>query len=99
MGWEVDPRYWGRGWATEAAGAAVDFAFQTCHVRAVRADCHAGNGASLRVMEKIGMAPARQSPLQRLAIRAYYLLFTGERRPIVRHRLTRSEWEALQTAR
>src|SRR5579875_1137994 len=28
IGYEIDPRYWGQGYATEAAGAIVQFGFQ-----------------------------------------------------------------------
>jgi [ribosomal protein S5]-alanine N-acetyltransferase len=55
MGWGVHPRLWGQGIATEAARAVLRFAFETLDANRVVAFCHAGNRASWRVMEKLGM--------------------------------------------
>jgi RimJ/RimL family protein N-acetyltransferase len=45
----------GRGLATEAAGAAIAYAFDVLGVDEVVAYTSPGNAASLRVMEKLGM--------------------------------------------
>jgi RimJ/RimL family protein N-acetyltransferase len=50
----VDPDHQGRGYATEAARALVDFAFQSDGVRLVRAHTLPVNGASARVLTKCG---------------------------------------------
>lgn len=50
----VDPNYQGRGYATEAARALVDFAFGNNGVRLVRAHTLPGNGASAQVLTKCG---------------------------------------------
>lgn len=55
IGYELDPRYWGYGYATEAAGALLAFGFQELGLHRVWAGCIAENIASARVMEKIGM--------------------------------------------
>jgi ribosomal-protein-alanine N-acetyltransferase len=55
MGYELDPRYWGHGYATEAAGAMLDFAFSELGIERVEAWCIAENLASARVLEKLGM--------------------------------------------
>ena len=47
---------WGRGLATEAAAAVLRYAFEELDAPRVVADLDADNGASLRVLEKIGMA-------------------------------------------
>jgi len=54
-GYELDPRYWGRGYATEAAGAMLAFGFEELGLHRVAAQCIAENAASVRVMEKLGM--------------------------------------------
>ena len=46
---------WGMGYATEALGAVMDFAFSICKARELQADHYRGNEASGRVMEKCGM--------------------------------------------
>jgi len=50
----VDPDYQGRGYATEAARALVDFAFDNGGVRIIRAHTLPGNGASAQVLTKCG---------------------------------------------
>ena len=47
---------WGRGLATEAARAMIRYGFETCGLPRVVASADAPNIASLRVMEKAGLA-------------------------------------------
>lgn len=51
----VHPAAWGRGFATEAARAAVGHAFGTLGFDEVRAATDEPNAASIRVLEKLGM--------------------------------------------
>lgn len=55
IGWRLVRTAWGRGIASEAAGALVKHAFGTLRLARVIADIDARNGASRRVAEKIGM--------------------------------------------
>jgi ribosomal-protein-alanine N-acetyltransferase len=55
VGWAVHPAEWGRGYAVEAAGKVIDWAFSVLNVHRIVAFCHADNAASVRVMEKLGM--------------------------------------------
>jgi len=55
IGYELNPKYWGRGYATEAARAMLAFGFDTLGLHRVWAECVAGNLASRRVLEKLGM--------------------------------------------
>jgi RimJ/RimL family protein N-acetyltransferase len=59
IGWDTDPAHWGRGFATEAAGALLGYAFREIGLREVTARCYADNAASRRVMEKLGMRRRR----------------------------------------
>jgi [ribosomal protein S5]-alanine N-acetyltransferase len=45
---------WGHGYATEAAGALVRWAFQTLDLNRVQAEADTRNVASARVLEKLG---------------------------------------------
>ena len=47
--------YWGRGYATEAARALLDYGFGELDLHRVYATCRPANVASWRVMEKLGM--------------------------------------------
>ena len=55
LGYELSPEHWGRGYATEAARAMVDFAFSELQLHRVWAECVPENTASRRVLEKLGM--------------------------------------------
>ena len=55
LGYWIAVPYWGRGYATEAAAAMVDYAFGTLGLRRVVAHCLTRNVGSARVMEKVGM--------------------------------------------
>lgn len=57
----VRPDLWGKGYATEAAGAVVDYAFEKLCLTAVRADVDEPNAASVRVLEKLGMKRLRSA--------------------------------------
>lgn len=52
--WLAQPA-WGHGFATEAAGAMVDFGFSGLGLARVYAQVLADNRASLRVLDKLGM--------------------------------------------
>jgi RimJ/RimL family protein N-acetyltransferase len=55
IGYELDPRFWGRGYATEAARAIVLFGFSELDLHRVWSWCIADNVGSARVLEKVGM--------------------------------------------
>jgi RimJ/RimL family protein N-acetyltransferase len=56
LGLYLDREYWGRGLATEAGHAFINFGFHELHFARIVAVVEAGNTASLRVMEKLGFA-------------------------------------------
>jgi RimJ/RimL family protein N-acetyltransferase len=55
VGYTISPVFQGRGYATEAVGALVSYAFDTLGADVVRAYASADNIASVRVAEKVGM--------------------------------------------
>jgi RimJ/RimL family protein N-acetyltransferase len=55
IGYELDPRHWGHGYATEAVQAIVRFGFVNLGLHRVWATCIADNVGSARVLEKVGM--------------------------------------------
>ena len=56
FGYLLDRHYWGNGYATEAARAIVAWAFSMPAIRRVWATCDTENVASVRVLEKAGLA-------------------------------------------
>lgn len=55
IGYELDPHFWGNGFATEAVDELLRFGFQTLGMHRIGGECLAENTASVRVMEKSGM--------------------------------------------
>ena len=51
----INKRYFGQGFATEAAQGLLDYARNTLGVHHFVAHCDTENAASRRVMEKLGM--------------------------------------------
>jgi RimJ/RimL family protein N-acetyltransferase len=52
----VRPDLWGRGYATEAAAAVLEYALGALGLARVLADVDEPNAASIRVLEKLGMS-------------------------------------------
>ncbi|MBA1274025.1 GNAT family N-acetyltransferase [Stutzerimonas azotifigens] len=51
----IGSAHWGRGYATEAAGALVAYGFADLKLQRIWAECFTRNPASARVLEKVGM--------------------------------------------
>jgi len=57
VGYRFLPEYWGRGLATEACRASLEFGFHTLRLDRVIGLVLPENHASIRVLEKVGMQP------------------------------------------
>ncbi len=55
VGWRLGPEFWGYGYATEGAMAALRFGFDTLGLDQIVSFTTASNMPSRRVMERIGM--------------------------------------------
>lgn len=55
LGYVINSKFWGRGYATEAACALARFAFDELGMEKLMATCDARNSASEGVMKKLGM--------------------------------------------
>ena len=55
VGYTIAPAFQGRGYATEAVGTLVAYAFETLGAEVVRAYASVDNAPSIRVAEKVGM--------------------------------------------
>jgi RimJ/RimL family protein N-acetyltransferase len=89
VGWRLGRDYWGRGFATEAARAAVAFGFERLGLTGIVSFTAPANVRSTRVMERLGMThdPADDFEHPRLP--------EGHRlRRHVLYRLSRARWEA-----
>lgn len=86
IGWVFSPQVAGRGYATEAARALLDYAFGTLGAHRVVARLHPENTASSRLCERLGM---RHEALHR----ADLWIKNGWEDTSV-HAILRREWEA-----
>lgn len=84
VAWRLGRRWWGRGYAAEAARAAIEDGFGRVGLGEVVAMTAVGNAASVRVMERLGMERSMEfdhpqhpegSPLRR------HVLYRLRRRP------------------
>jgi RimJ/RimL family protein N-acetyltransferase len=55
VGWRIAQRYWGQGFATEAAEAAIEFGFTTLSLTEIVALTVPANTQARAVMSKLGM--------------------------------------------
>ncbi len=53
--WRLDRNYWNKGYATEAAKACINYAFNTLKIDEVHSFTSKLNKASIKVMENIGL--------------------------------------------
>ena len=56
VGWRLARRFWGQGYATEAAEAALRFGFERLGLREIVANTAVDNAASQGVMLRLGMS-------------------------------------------
>jgi RimJ/RimL family protein N-acetyltransferase len=54
LGYCLDESAWGQGYATEAAGTLLEWAFGTLDLNRVQAETDTRNAGSARVLEKLG---------------------------------------------
>jgi RimJ/RimL family protein N-acetyltransferase len=75
IGWRLARTHWGQGLATEAATAALRFAFEDRGLERLVSITQAGNDASERIMTKLGLRLDREttSPDSGRAIRVFEL--------------------------
>ncbi|MDR9468903.1 GNAT family N-acetyltransferase [Marinospirillum sp.] len=55
IGWRLAKSHWGKGYATEAARAALKVGFEQLHLEEILSFAAVGNQASVAVMQRLGM--------------------------------------------
>jgi RimJ/RimL family protein N-acetyltransferase len=61
VGWRLDKAFWGKGYATEAGNAALEFAFNTLQLAEVVSFTAVPNVRSQAVMQRLGMSDTGQN--------------------------------------
>jgi len=57
IGWFIRRKYWGMGYASEAAALMINCGFEAIGLDAIHASCRRENIRSERVMQKLGFRP------------------------------------------
>jgi len=89
MGYWLGVPYWGRGFATEAARALIDYAFGDLEHETLISGARVSNPASRRVLEKCGF--------QWTGVRLSRIRAINSAAPIDRFRLDRGLWASLKS--
>ena len=89
IGYWLGVPYWGQGYATEAARALIDFAFDDLDHEALQAGARVTNPASRRVLEKCGF--------QWIGVGLYRVRAINSSAPADRFRLDRGLWASLKS--
>jgi RimJ/RimL family protein N-acetyltransferase len=97
IGWRIDPAYWGKGYATEAAALALDDGFDRLKLQEIVALTVPTNIRSRQVMDRLGMTRVETDDFDHP--------FVPDGHPLKRHvlyRLLSRQWRdrarALQSA-
>ncbi len=88
LGYWLGVNYWGKGYATEALHAVIDYAFTDLAHEALQAGARVTNPASRRVLEKCGF--------QWTGVGLYRISAIKSSAPIDRFRLERGIWSAIK---
>ncbi|MFV0394203.1 MAG: GNAT family N-acetyltransferase [Coprobacillaceae bacterium] len=86
LGYVLHPNYWGKGLATEATLAMLQYAFNEMHLEMVIANHFPYNIQSKRVLEKCGF-------IYEGCLRKKYKLFNGQIFDAYSYSITKEEWE------
>ena len=89
LGYWLGVPHWGKGYATEALHAVIDYAFTDLDHAALQAGARVTNPASRRVLEKCGF--------QWTGVGLYRISSIKSSAPIDRFRLERGIWSALKS--
>lgn len=65
IGFYIARPYWGRGFATEAARAFIEYGFHELRLPKIISSVEAGNGASAHVLQKLGFRIVRREEGER----------------------------------
>ena len=91
VGWRLAWRFWGRGYASEAARGALEHGFGELGLREIVSFTTLGNDASRRVMERLGMRRDPREDFEHPGLPSGHPL-----RPHVLYRIGRAEWHGVR---
>ena len=89
LGYWLGVEYWGQGFATEAARAAIDFTFEQFDIEVMKSGARVANPASRSVLEKCGF--------QWSGVELHRFEALGSSTPVDCFRLTRGVWASIKS--
>jgi RimJ/RimL family protein N-acetyltransferase len=89
LGYWLGVAHWGQGFATEAARAAIDFAFEEYDIEQLVSGARVANPASRNILEKCGF--------QWIGVELHRFEALGSSTPVDRFRLSRGVWTSLKS--
>jgi RimJ/RimL family protein N-acetyltransferase len=93
IGWRLSYEHWGKGYAREAASAALAFGFEKAGLAQIVSFTTQVNRRSWRVMEAIGMRRALEEDFNHPSLPDGHPL-----QPHILYRITRAEWDQMRKA-
>jgi RimJ/RimL family protein N-acetyltransferase len=60
IGYRLNEKFWGKGYASEASFAWLDYGFKVMKIKVMEAAAHTANIASNRILQKIGLKMTEQ---------------------------------------
>jgi len=91
IGWRLAFDHWGKGYASEAASAALAYAFGSLGLQEVVSFSTSANRRSIAVMQRIGMTRSPEDDFSYPTLPAEHRF-----RPHVLYRVKRSDWTDLK---
>ena len=88
LGYWLGVEYWGQGFATEAARAVIDFAFEEFDIEHLMSGARVANPNSRNILEKCGF--------QWSGVELHRFEALGSSSPVDRFRLSRGIWASLK---
>lgn len=79
IGYRLIPKYWGMGYATEAAQAVINYGFHQLQLKEIFASAHVENKSSQKVLQKCGLSFIESYQWQQIPCNWY--------------RITKAEWQ------
>jgi [ribosomal protein S5]-alanine N-acetyltransferase len=76
IGYRLDSKFWGEGFATEAASASIQYGFDRIELPYILGAAQRQNVASIRVLEKLGMTFDRETIFRGVAMDVYKIVKT-----------------------
>jgi [ribosomal protein S5]-alanine N-acetyltransferase len=74
VGYRLDSKFWGKGFATEAALASIEYGFTRIELPYILGAAQRQNIASVRVLEKIGMTFEKETIFRGVAMDVYKIV-------------------------